>query len=310
MNTFLELGFDSQLCNRICLTLAHSLWQVSLLAAGAVLLVSRLRRDKPERGYAVYVGAMLLAIVALPITYWQLGSEMLVVNQTLAATNETGWPAQSLEVLPPREIVKPRADSEPVSSAAANVSNQAATSVGFAAIAPWLLGVYLLGVVVMLVRVGQGVWKAQRLASLAQPISSGPLVAALERLARSWSLRVLPRLAEARRGTAYHRAASRGAAAANNLDSHVGTHGANSQRTRNDSCPRASPRAPSRHVGESLAASGRGGAVFQSGALVSQPANQHLPRVLLRRANVSRSGSIVPEPRAIRPGFATNRGVE
>lgn len=197
MNTFLELGFDPELCNRICLTLAHSLWQVSLLAACAVLLVSRLRRDKPERGYAVYVGAMLLAIAALPITYWQLGSDMLVVNETLAATNETGWSAQSLEVLPPREIVKPRADSEPVSSAAAIVSNQAATSVGFAAIAPWLLGVYLLGVVVMLLRVWQGVWKAHRLASIAQPISSGPLFAALERLARSWSLRVVPKLAQA-----------------------------------------------------------------------------------------------------------------
>ncbi len=197
MNTFLELGFDPQLCNRICLTLAHSLWQVSLLAACAFLLVSCLRRDKPERGYSVYVGAMLLAIVALPITYWQLGSDSLVVNETLAAANETGWPTQSLEVLPPTEIVKPRADSEPVSSAPAIVSNQAVTSFGFAAFAPWLLGVYLLGVVAMLLRVGQGVWKAQRLASLAQPLSSGPLVAALERLARSWSLRVLPRLAEA-----------------------------------------------------------------------------------------------------------------
>ena len=63
--TFLE----PETSTRICLTLLHSLWQVSLAALLAAA-VSRLWRNKSvERNYLVHVAALVVAFLAVPVTF-------------------------------------------------------------------------------------------------------------------------------------------------------------------------------------------------------------------------------------------------
>jgi beta-lactamase regulating signal transducer with metallopeptidase domain len=65
--------------------------------------------------------------------------------------------------------------------------------------APWLAGLYVAGVMMMLVRLTRGMIHTERLRTGAQPIAAGPLVKLLHHLSRNWSLRVVPMLAEGER---------------------------------------------------------------------------------------------------------------
>ena len=47
-------GFDLELCGRLCLVLAHSLWQFALLAVVATLLARVWKHATPEQTYTLY----------------------------------------------------------------------------------------------------------------------------------------------------------------------------------------------------------------------------------------------------------------
>ena len=65
------LWLDPSISSRICLTLLHSLWQVGLLALVA-WTVDRLWRRSVDASDAVHVAAIVIALVALPITFTRL----------------------------------------------------------------------------------------------------------------------------------------------------------------------------------------------------------------------------------------------
>ena len=63
--TFIDTAFSG----RLCLTLLHSIWQVALIAIVAWLAEKLLRHRSTEWSYTISVVALLLALVALPVTY-------------------------------------------------------------------------------------------------------------------------------------------------------------------------------------------------------------------------------------------------
>ena len=60
---------DPVISGRICLTLLHSLWQVALFTVLAAIAARVLRRTSVERSYQFHLGALLAALIAIPVTY-------------------------------------------------------------------------------------------------------------------------------------------------------------------------------------------------------------------------------------------------
>ncbi len=197
---------DPEVCGRVCLTLLHSLWQVALLAAAARAFELTWARRSTDKCYAVYVTALFLAFVAMPITYFSIGEgKPIQATATSQIAGATATIAQAAQVQQPLHAP---ANPQIVgtvefidASNSANVAPHAASpetrTVPWSQIAPWLAGVYAVGVVVMLLRLAVGILGAHRLAARAVVIEQGPLVDTLRVLAHNWSMRVVPVLARA-----------------------------------------------------------------------------------------------------------------
>lgn len=202
--------FDPLLCGHLCLVLLHSLWQVALLSAIVWGIDRWWRKGSVERSYVLHVGALVLSCVVLPVT-------LAVVQLTAPATLSVGvggreavsapQPASSPNIpvpLPPGAVLESQSQRPVFPSASGRLSTpEAATEqpwrVVWLSFAPWLTGIYAIGVVVMLVRLLAGMLQAHRLAHLARPITEGPLPEMMRNLSRRWSLRVMPVLAQAER---------------------------------------------------------------------------------------------------------------
>jgi beta-lactamase regulating signal transducer with metallopeptidase domain/uncharacterized protein YjbI with pentapeptide repeats len=196
------LGFDSEFCASLCLTLAHSLWQIALLALVAMLVVRSQRGDQPERSYAIYVMALLAALTALPITFAVVNVEQIspvvvmseppVENQTSTvamAPPEEAAVSKPVPVVPRAvEATEPQADLLPEKSVVAD---------WMFTYAPWLVGCYFAGVVLMIARLGWALWKSQRLARHGEPLTVGPVAEAFSRLIHAWEMRIQPVLTHA-----------------------------------------------------------------------------------------------------------------
>lgn len=210
-NTLLDPAFSGHLC----LTLMHSLWQVTLLALLVWCIDGFGKNASVERRYTLHVAALLVAIIALPVTYQLLDSnatEALVSNRS-QATSPTVKPAtRTLNVPPvypeqvrfkqaPRQSEShqpaidkavatktPTIDTEPVS---------ASFELPWISLAPWIAVCYALGVGVMLVRLILASLRANRLGHHAQRIEDSPLVTTLNALAQQWSMKIVPALARA-----------------------------------------------------------------------------------------------------------------
>lgn len=193
-------GFDLELCGWLCLVLAHSLWQFALLAALATLIARTWKSITPEQTYALYAGALLLGLVTLPITFLLTRlpgeplamSEVVTVSQQVLSPQPNAPPAQELPV---QQVAPPYMAGTLPEFPADALAFQAPPAETLLSWAPWLVGVYAVGVVVMLLRLLRGLWQNYRLSAQASLIAVGPLMESLQVLAHTWSLRVTPALA-------------------------------------------------------------------------------------------------------------------
>lgn len=196
---------DAGISGRLCLTLLHSLWQVVLLVVVAWVIDRVARKSSVERGYALHVAALFLALVALPVTYALLPAPVATpIDVATMPVDEFLLPEVSLEPIaaaPLEELPQPPVMIEPPvivinSESAAATSEPEPTSPGWMTAAPWIVAFYALGVALMLLRLAVGSAKAHALCRRAKPIVDGPLASLLARLVREWSLGVRCRLAE------------------------------------------------------------------------------------------------------------------
>lgn len=204
---------DPALSSRLCLTLLHSIWQVSLLV-GLLWLVNRCwQKSTVERLYVLHVAALLFAILAIPVTFMLVGpsaAETVTVTQTpvekksyppLAETRSTAASPvipDMAEHLPERTLQKsevktafPVADIPPAKTKASPASR----SQDWLWLAPWIIACYVAGVALMLARLIVSSIRVQRLGATAERITTGPLVNSLRYLAQKWSMKVTPVLA-------------------------------------------------------------------------------------------------------------------
>lgn len=200
---------DPAISSRLCLTLLHSVWLVSLMALFAWIADRLVGRRAVERSYAIHVVALAASMLALPATYWIVAAQGVTPQRSVALTTEAGPVAESMSATtspappefspvdetPPVMLVPVEPQGTDVASAPLPLNVERAEI--WKTIAPWLAGLYLAGVVVMLARLTLGIWRAQRLGTGAEILRDGALVDLLRSLTKQWSMRIVPVLARA-----------------------------------------------------------------------------------------------------------------
>ena len=148
--------FDSAFCVHLTWALLHFVWQGALIVGGSILAVWLLGRDSPQRRHRIYLTALLLMPLCLPVTLgvvvgWDADRGLPVAGADTLAS----WPTEmGPEVASPDEV---RRSSEAVArpEPRAGSSEVAVTPRGITGDA-WArrtaLG-YVLGVALMLSRV-------------------------------------------------------------------------------------------------------------------------------------------------------------
>lgn len=198
------VGIDSTTCSRISLVLLHSLWQVTLLALLAWIVERRLSKKSVERSYTISFGMLLLGLLAMPVTYWATAEPQAAAAPTVVAASAPITAAQQPLLDAPPRIDPPAMDQAPVAAPtpAAPVEMAAAATAPPAPrvwprVAPWLVGVYVVGVLVMLFRLIAGMMSAELVRLRSERLTTGPLPDLLRSLVKQWSMRVTPALAAA-----------------------------------------------------------------------------------------------------------------
>jgi|GEM_PF-1331625 len=196
---------DGSLAERLCLTLAHSLWQFGLLALLAWFVETVGRRLSFAARYNLCLAMLLVGIAALSLTWNALRAGEPASTQTAA---REALPSATAEASQLAALDRALGLSESNSSGAESGTPQTAalpgtTAVGASPQSPlavttrWIATAYGLGVCLMLGRLARGVWSGQRTMRVAQPIVNGALLVALRQFAIRYKLRVQPRLAAA-----------------------------------------------------------------------------------------------------------------
>ena len=187
-------------------TMAHFLWQGLAVALVVFTATWLLRRASAALRYAVLLGGLAAMVLCPVVTFCLLGptlpstpssavssldageSESTALQKVSALPPEETGPLESLEV--PDEVVPP---------AAANETPAAETPLPGK---PWwnrwawgVVGLYALGVSLLLVRIALGLQGGKRLCRRSQSVTDGGLLALLARQTRALQLRTAPVLA-------------------------------------------------------------------------------------------------------------------
>ncbi|WP_182868136.1 M56 family metallopeptidase [Rhodopirellula sp. JC639] len=207
---------STELSWQICAALLHSLWQIPLIAL-FIWLACRWGRSTVERKYLLHVAGLFLSISIVPLTFVLLANGRPANDQISAvdigpATVRTGtFPdVGSPEFMPlPAVVVEssssdavagtgPTATDSDADSSAVGDDHRISNAIGqnmWRGAPSWIVGLYLLGVIVMLIRLGRDMIRAEGIRLRSRAVTDGPLLASVRRLAERWSLHVLPRLA-------------------------------------------------------------------------------------------------------------------
>jgi beta-lactamase regulating signal transducer with metallopeptidase domain len=208
LGQLLETSFTS----RLCLALLHSLWQIGLLAMVMWIIDRLASAHAVEFRYRLHVVALLLAIAALPLTFFLVDGSTTAAISIVATTHELVVPAEAtptgtgvgaeMEVSAPAALPSVGSargtsqDAPPDRSLASGSETVAPTTAAIpVALARWIVALYALGVLLMLARLLRGMWLGQRMVARAQLLTDGVLVAASRGIAERWNVKLLPRLA-------------------------------------------------------------------------------------------------------------------
>ena len=197
---------DSDFTLRLCLTLLHSLWQFILLALMACLVGVLIKRRGVQWLYSINVIALVIGLAMLPVTFALLSGHQAADNVPTTAFTQTG--SNQVGLAPPTEQMeqtplKQHAESSSAQIDQSPITAQTDSTVATAAswrlpLATWAAALYLIGVVLMLLRLVRAIVRANRLAVQGSVLTDGPAFQMLQRLVDQWSMKVTPtlRLAE------------------------------------------------------------------------------------------------------------------
>ena len=175
------------------LTLIHSIWQFTALAI-VVVSVGRLLRSRVDLNYTVNVAALVVGLLALPVTFCLIGyagisadkldfetDHAVASNSMLEAT--TSWPQATASAGEFSETI-------PVTA-----SIMAKFLIALEQLSPWISGLYFAGVALMFTRLSFAIRRTGRIKSHSHPVSIERLDSLIQTLAKTWSMSVVPKIA-------------------------------------------------------------------------------------------------------------------
>lgn len=204
--------FGPDLSSRVCLTLIHSLWQVTLFALVAWLVSRFILRRQVTWDYTAHVSALLLSGVSVVATFLfftgaprttGMGQPSPIADQTeISDTDRVPTPMAEQTIAskaqtPQMQVIAEQQGSSLTVPEVPTSSNAYSWAQLWKTAAPWMVGGYLAGVVLMLGKLAAAIVMAERVRSQCRPLTEGPVFETLQHLAKTWSLSVVPALATA-----------------------------------------------------------------------------------------------------------------
>lgn len=197
---------DPAVCGRLCLTLLHSLWIAPLVALAAWAT----GRGSLNRSYATHTLALAVTLLALPTTYALVGTPASLLPQpgteantspppTSVQTHDaqplTEWPAAAGSGFAEARQAPPApASIDAVLLESPSVPAPADSPAAWVPWVPWATGLYLLGVLAMLLRLVAALWHASRLAQTGETLTDPAISNIATNLCHQWSMKVQPAL--------------------------------------------------------------------------------------------------------------------
>jgi len=217
--------FDESFPLRFALTLLHFLWQGCVVTLVVLIAGWMLRRASAGWRYLINLGAMLVMVACLPVTFALLDVSH-VGRVSRPDVDGFGEPSYKTLTSDPTSRVYPLVSStgineantladgprsEPATQAIShsletselnsheptndNAAEPSRTLVWIVPAAPYLTAVYLLGVSVMVFRLASGLWGGVRLRRLGTPVDEESLLAMIRRQAKRIGLKTAPAIA-------------------------------------------------------------------------------------------------------------------
>jgi uncharacterized protein (TIGR03435 family) len=162
--------------------LVHFIWQGAVLAVAAAVVLHLCRRQSASVRYAIACGAMLAMLVSTGITAALIEVPAAALEATRVSARTT--PNTRIGVLLPIQV-----NDTPSAAAVSNAQR-------VEALLPWIVSVWLLGVTVLLARVGAGWWRVRRLHQLALRTICSSWQAAGNRIASRLAIASVIRIVE------------------------------------------------------------------------------------------------------------------
>ena len=203
---------DADFSSRLMLSLIHFLWQGCVIAGGVAVLGYLLQRAPASQRYILNLAGLLLMAVCVPATYsWLRFSER---DSSLAALQpaEGGLGAASADMVSRAPVgssgeffllhsdgaqgAGPSADTlVPAAGGVAADTNAMAHQSWMTHSAPYALGVYLAGVVIMFLRLIAALWGGWRLRRAATLVNDVTLLDMVARQAKRLGMAAAPAIA-------------------------------------------------------------------------------------------------------------------
>ena len=204
MNALLDF-IQSDASLWLCNTLMHSLWQFALLATVTALAL-KLRPDvTSETAYRAHVAALALGVFCFVGTFaWQMQSsnsqKTKRATASVATMNspsfDTSFQATDVAVIETSATLQSLPAELPADRNGGTAKSSSTTATAktrpFAALPFWIAIAYLLGVVVMLIRLMLSYRQVHKLRSKATILKSGHCFEALQSLTQKWASRIKP----------------------------------------------------------------------------------------------------------------------
>ena len=212
--------FDESYSRRLAQSLIHCLWQGSAVAAFVVLAGRLLKQRSAQLRYIVNVSAILLMAACLPTTFILMDSAetasdvgamdsdnsgiaenaIPIQETTVETAGRSAMPGNSLGRAAGNEGITP-SNSDPHNAASSPISSEAKVGSSPAILdtihwlsrmSPYLSGIYLLGVLLMTVRLARGIRGTHQLRRKVIPVKESVVREMIERQARRIGLKSAP----------------------------------------------------------------------------------------------------------------------
>ncbi|QDV53300.1 M56 family metallopeptidase [Gimesia fumaroli] len=196
---------DPAFSARLCLTLLHSVWQFAVILTAVWCLEQFRINHRVERRYAINVAALLVGLLAVPLTYSMTGASRsfdIVAQKSRPISSQPEVLSDSER--PRHQAASPALVDVPIRETPLTYSSEIKSSdresevpvarTEWIQISPWVIVLYFLVAGLMFCRLFRSMLYINRLCLSAEKLETGSAVDSLRKLTKRWPLKNMPEL--------------------------------------------------------------------------------------------------------------------